>query len=96
MKVLFFLSILKKMKINIKILEGKTIILNNIYQNYAIEEIKNIIEKKDNIPKDKQILTFNDKELENDKILSELGVNKDSTLYLKIILDIKISENKKI
>jgi ubiquitin C len=76
-----FLSILKKMKINIKILGGKTIILNNIYQNYTIEEIKDKIEEKENIPKDKQILTFNDKELENDKILSELGVNNDSTFY---------------
>ena len=76
-------------KIYIKILAGKTIILNYIDPNGIIEDIKDIINKKENIPKDKQILTFNDKDLENDKRISELGINNDSILCLKIIFDIQ-------
>lgn len=58
---------------------GKTITLN-VEPSYYIEQIKEMLQDKEGIPPDEQILTLDGKLLEDGTILSDYDIYKDGTL----------------
>lgn len=64
-----------------------------IEKNEKIEYLKNIIYDKEGINPENQILFFGEKELKNNKIISDYGIQEESIIYLQIKIE---SENKEI
>lgn len=87
------------MKIFIKQLTGETIKLD-VNPEDSIESIKNMIFKENNIEKEKQILIFNDKELDDEHDLNYYKIENEMIIYLiirkEICIRIKISKKKTI
>jgi Ubiquitin family len=73
------------MEIYFKMFMGKTIALN-VEPSYYIEQIKEMLQDKEGIPPDEQILTLDGKLLEDGTILYDYDIYKDGTLnfFLKI------------
>ena len=68
-------------KIYIKTIKGKTIFVYYLYDD-TIENIKNKINKKENIPSELQLLFFNGQQLQDDKTLKYYNIENLSTLHL--------------
>tara|TARA_B100001989_G_C24293693_1_gene342289 strand:- start:91 stop:477 length:387 start_codon:yes stop_codon:yes gene_type:complete len=73
------------MQIFIKALTAKTTILD-IEANDSIDTVKQKIQEKENIYPNDQRLIFNGKQLEDDCTLSDLNIERDSTLHLLLRL----------
>ena len=73
------------MQIFIKTLIGKTITLE-VDAGDTIKDLKEMIEDKEGIPQYQQRLIFVGRQLENDTIVSDLNIQKETTLHLLLRL----------
>jgi hypothetical protein len=69
------------MEIFVKTFTGKTIILE-VEASDTLENVKLQIQDKEEITLENQVLTFDDKILENGRTIADYNIQKESTLYL--------------
>jgi len=67
--------------VQIRSLTGKELSIN-VHHKMTVFELKNNIEKIDQIPFDQQRLVYNGKQLEDDRILDYYGVKEDTVIHI--------------
>lgn len=70
-------------RIFVKMLTGKTIIVDDVSQDRTISEIKALLQDEEGIPTDQQRLIFAGKQLEDNKTLHNYNISSESCLYLR-------------
>ena len=80
---------MKKILIIIKMQKG-TVIKMLVDKNETIRDLKDKIYDKEEIIPRNQVLIFNGKELENNKIINDYGIQNESIIYLNLNLNLNI------
>jgi ubiquitin C len=69
-------------RIFVKMLTGKTIIIDDVNRDHTVSDIKALVQEKEGIPRDQQRLIFAGKQLEDDKTLHNYNITDESCLHL--------------
>jgi Ubiquitin family len=74
---------LEPFRVNIRTPDGRTIPLD-VHLDNTTEDLKNLVDEKENIPPKDQTLVFNDKKLDEPETLADNGIKNGDTIDLQL------------